>query len=64
MVIKTPFGKYEPARKAIRQLVPTKFATCYGAHSHSEERVIPTFCSWWMWLGKSFNVKTTEVPSS
>lgn len=44
----------------VRQLIPTKFATAVG--EHKEGRVIPTFVTWWMWLGKSFKVNRTVVP--
>jgi hypothetical protein len=44
----------------VRQLIPTKFATAYGAHR--DGKVIPEFCTWWMWLGRSFKVERTVVP--
>ena len=64
MRIKTPWGTYQGIGKALRQLLPTKFATCYGAHTGAaiDTGIIPTFATWWMWMGRSFKVNTTVVP--
>ena len=45
--------------RRLRQLIPTKFATAYGAHT--DEGVVPTFCTWWMFLGRSFKVQRTAL---
>jgi hypothetical protein len=41
-------------------LVPTKFATGVGRCKEDGE-VVPTFITWWMWMGRSFKVHTTEL---
>jgi hypothetical protein len=45
--------------RRIRQLVPTKFATAYVADPDGRNE--PTFCTWWMWLGRSFAVKRIVI---
>ena len=46
--------------KQLRQLIPTKFATGCGEF-RGGDTPIPTFITWWMWLGRSFKVKRTDL---
>lgn len=47
-------------RYRLRQLIPTKFATAVG--ENKGEKIVPTFVTWWMWLGRSFKVNRSVVP--
>lgn len=47
--------------RRLRQLVPTYFATAYRTHEEPAAEWTPMFSTWWMWLGRCFRVKHTEI---
>ena len=52
--------------KRLRQLIPTKFATGVrrggpAIVSRESDGLRPTFITWWMWLGRCYRVRETDL---
>ena len=48
----------------LRQAIPTKFATAYRRVDYRDDEAMkttPIFCTWWMWLGRSYRVNHIEI---